>query len=90
MQYNPHEQNTTGAGDVFGGVTNLRPEAARRFNDSNGGFIAVSYEARARGVKRGMRGCDARKVCPEVQIVQARLESYCRAPAVSSAATQHL
>ena len=30
----------------------------------------MSYEARAHGVKRGMRGDEARKACAEVQLVQ--------------------
>lgn len=34
-------------------------------------IIAVSYEARDRGVQRGsMRGEDAKKVCPEINLVQ--------------------
>ncbi len=60
-QYNPFEE---------GGVTTLAPDAARRLNDSNGSLIAVSYEARAAGVKRGMRGNEARKLCAALQIVQ--------------------
>ncbi len=32
-------------------------------------IIAVSYEARARGVTRQMRGDDARAVCPEIRLV---------------------
>jgi DNA polymerase eta len=39
-------------------------------NDGNGSIIALSYEARARGVKRGMRGEEARKICPEMQLIQ--------------------
>lgn len=68
-QYNPFELSKA-AGDVTGGVTNIRPEEPRRNLENNVGLIAVSYEARARGVKRGMRGVDARKVCPEIQVVQ--------------------
>mmetsp|Transcript_12636 Transcript_12636/g.20925 ORF Transcript_12636/g.20925 Transcript_12636/m.20925 type:complete len:628 (-) Transcript_12636:60-1943(-) len=37
---------------------------------SMGGIIAVSYEARARGVTRQMMGKEARKVCPEIILVQ--------------------
>ncbi len=48
----------------------MPPEADRVFNSSNGSLIAVSYEARAQGVKRGMRGDEARKACREVQLVQ--------------------
>lgn len=40
-----------------------------RFKDS-GSIIAVSYEARAVGVKRIMSGAEARKVCPEMILVQ--------------------
>ena len=39
-------------------------------SDKNGSMIAVSYEARSRGVKRGDRGLDALKKCPELFIVQ--------------------
>jgi len=35
-----------------------------------GSLIAVSYEARAKGVKRIMRGAEARDVCPELILVQ--------------------
>jgi len=37
---------------------------------SNQSLIAVSYEARARGVKRIMLGDQARAVCPEIVLVQ--------------------
>jgi hypothetical protein len=36
----------------FGDLSTLRPEDTRVFPDSNGSIIAVSYEARASGVKR--------------------------------------
>lgn len=36
----------------------------------NGSMIAVSYEARAAGVKRGDRGLDAVQKCPNLRIVQ--------------------
>ena len=38
--------------------------------DTNGSLIAVSYEARAEGVKRNDRGRDAVKKCPNLRIVQ--------------------
>ena len=38
--------------------------------DKNGSIIAVSYEARSKGVKRQDRGVDAIKKCPELYIVQ--------------------
>ena len=41
VQYNP-----------FGDLRTITPDESRIFNDSNGSLIAVSYEARASGVKR--------------------------------------
>ena len=38
--------------------------------DTNGSLIAVSYEARAAGVKRNQRGKEARAACPGLNIVQ--------------------
>ena len=38
--------------------------------ETNGSMIAVSYEARSMGIKRGDRGLDAIKKCPELFIVQ--------------------
>jgi DNA polymerase eta len=35
-----------------------------------GGIIAVSYEARAQGVKRSMNAAEAQKCCPEIILVQ--------------------
>ena len=59
VQYNP-----------FGTLETFEIDDPRRHdNNSNGGLIAVSYEARAAGVKRGMRGDEARKICPELQLV---------------------
>eukprot|EP01031_Cornospumella_fuschlensis_P027890 gene27890-33680_t len=57
VQYNP-----------FG---DLKPmtHSDNRLVDS-GSIIAVSYEARAQGVKRIMRGQDAKKVCPDMILVQ--------------------
>ncbi|XP_065853636.1 DNA polymerase eta isoform X2 [Euphorbia lathyris] len=47
------------------------PTAVVQYNDwKGGGLIAVSYEARKFGVKRSMRGDEAKKVCPEIQLVQ--------------------
>lgn len=60
VQYNP-----------FGHLATLRPEDNRRdLEDSNGGLIAVGYEARAAGVKRNMRGDEARRLCPQLVLVQ--------------------
>ena len=39
-------------------------------DDANGSLIAVSYEARASGVKRNDRGLEARLKCPTLTIVQ--------------------
>ncbi|GCB87258.1 hypothetical protein scyTo_0027973, partial [Scyliorhinus torazame] len=33
-------------------------------------IIAVSYEARAYGVTRGMRGMEAQKKCPQLQLAR--------------------
>jgi nucleotidyltransferase/DNA polymerase involved in DNA repair len=41
LQYNPN-----------GDLSTLKPNENRIFNTSNGSLIAVSYEARANGVKR--------------------------------------
>ncbi|CAL8468278.1 g7818 [Coccomyxa elongata] len=59
VQYNPN-----------GDLSTLRPDEERIFNRSNGSLIAVGYEARAKGVKRGMRGDEARKACPDLNLVQ--------------------
>jgi len=42
----------------------------RQSCDANGSMIAVSYEARAAGVKRNDRGFDAIRKCPNLHIVQ--------------------
>jgi DNA polymerase eta len=60
MQYNP-----------FGDLCSIGPEENRVLNDSNGSIIALGYgAARKAGVKRNMRGAEARKLCPELQLVQ--------------------
>ncbi|KAK1324412.1 hypothetical protein QJS10_CPA01g02312 [Acorus calamus] len=47
------------------------PTAVVQYNSwKGGGLIAVSYEARKFGVKRSMRGDEAKRVCPEIQLVQ--------------------
>uniref|UniRef100_A0A3Q1HC56 DNA polymerase eta n=1 Tax=Anabas testudineus TaxID=64144 RepID=A0A3Q1HC56_ANATE len=43
-----------------------------------GGIIAVSYEARARGVTRNMWVADAKKLCPDLQVARVR-ESHGKA-----------
>ena len=68
-QYNPHERS--GGTGAIGGVTSVTADMPRRCDkNNNGSLIAVSYEARARGVKRNMRGDEARRVCPELELVQ--------------------
>lgn len=59
VQYNP-----------YGDLRTLTPEDDRLMNDSNGSLIAVNYAARAAGVKRNHRGDEARKLCPDLQLVQ--------------------
>ncbi|XP_045613927.2 DNA polymerase eta [Procambarus clarkii] len=47
------------------------PAAVVQYNTwKGGGIIAVNYEARSFGVKRGMRGDEARSKCPDIQLVQ--------------------
>lgn len=63
MQYNPFESEDHS-------VQTQSATDNRVDNHSNGSIIAVSYEARAAGVKRIMRGREARRACPELQMVQ--------------------
>lgn len=56
VQYNPYDCKKVLATD-------------NRKNIGLGSIIAVNYEARARGVKRIMKGQEARKVCPEIVLV---------------------
>lgn len=47
------------------------PTAVVQYNSyKGGGLIAVSYEARKSGVKRSMRGDEAKEACPQIQLVQ--------------------
>ena len=80
VQYNPFENNTAASGNV-GGVLSYpaEPAAARVVvrdgkillkSGINGSIIAVSYEARARGVTRFFRGREALAQCPEIVLVQ--------------------
>jgi nucleotidyltransferase/DNA polymerase involved in DNA repair len=50
----------------FGDLKSYGPEDNRFMN--SGSLIAVSYEARARGVKRSMRGAEAKKVRSSIHI----------------------
>eukprot|EP00121_Abeoforma_whisleri_P015914 Awhi_evm1s14631 len=50
-----------------------KPVAVTQYNKyQGGGIIALSYEAKWKGVKRGMRGDEAKKVCPELNVVQVQ------------------
>lgn len=55
-----------------GGAPTMPAEANRRVpaEGASGGIIAVSYEARQRGVTRQMNCNEARKQCPEIVLVQ--------------------
>ena len=57
-QYNP-----------FGDLKTVKPHDCR-IDISNGSLIAVSYEARAQGVKRNMRGAEAKTFFPDLVLVQ--------------------
>ncbi|XP_068654580.1 DNA polymerase eta [Aristolochia californica] len=47
------------------------PTAVVQYNSwKGGGLIAVSYEARKHGVKRSMRGDEAKEICPSIQLIQ--------------------
>ncbi|KAH7661956.1 DNA polymerase eta protein [Dioscorea alata] len=47
------------------------PTAVVQYNAwKGGGLIAVGYEARKFGVKRSMRGDEAKEVCPDIQLIQ--------------------
>ena len=63
VQYNPFENEDHS-------VLSQGKDQDRTDNNSNGSIIAVSYEARAAGVTRSMRGRQARSVCPAIQLVQ--------------------
>ena len=60
VQYNSGEKNTADCG----------ADDTARFNVKDGTIIAVNYPARARGVKRNMRGREAHKACPECVLVR--------------------
>eukprot|EP00941_MAST-03F_sp_MAST-3F-sp1_P003057 g3057.t1 len=47
-----------------------KPVAVVQYNEwQGGGIIALSYEAKACGVKRSMRGSDAKKLCPDITLI---------------------
>ena len=72
-QYNPHGNlHETHKSEVDRRLV-ARPGISGQskvHGDKNGSMIAVSYEARGKGVKRGDRGLDAVKKCPDLRIVQ--------------------
>uniref|UniRef100_A0A7S4VP24 DNA polymerase eta n=1 Tax=Alexandrium monilatum TaxID=311494 RepID=A0A7S4VP24_9DINO len=62
VQYNSRQR---------GGAPDLPASASRWVRgSSSGGIIAVSYEARSRGVTRQMNCQEARRRCPEIVLVQ--------------------
>lgn len=74
-QYNPHGnlQETHSSEIEKRLLLKPEPQATTRplpHGDTNGSMIAVSYEARRQGVKRGDRGVDAVNKCPGLFIVQ--------------------
>lgn len=70
-QYNPHGNlQETHSNDVDKRLLVAPHQRVANNDDSNGSMIAVSYEARRQGVRRGDRGIDALKKCPELYIVQ--------------------
>ena len=78
VQYNPYQGN--GGAGSSGVITHPpRPSSARVVikdgkvlmpSASNGSIIAVSYEARARGVTRFFKAKEAFANCPEIVIIQ--------------------
>lgn len=78
VQYNPFEGDGSASSS---GVKSHPPEPAHERivardgevvmpSAENGSIIAVSYEARERGVTRFMRGKEARDQCPELIVMQ--------------------
>jgi nucleotidyltransferase/DNA polymerase involved in DNA repair len=59
VQYNP-----------FGDLNKPLRQNDNRIVTNNGGIIAVSYEARALGVTRSMRGLEAKEKCSDIFLVQ--------------------
>lgn len=81
VQYNPYQNDKSNSDANVGGVVSLpaEPAAARVVYKSgrlrmpsaqNGSIIAVSYEARARGVTRFFRGREAVAKCPDIVLIQ--------------------
>ncbi|MEM1057605.1 MAG: DNA polymerase, partial [Verrucomicrobiota bacterium] len=53
-----------------------RPVAVTPVLTATGCCIAASYDAKAHGVRTGSRVAEARKLCPEIKIVEARPDLY--------------
>jgi DNA polymerase-4 len=53
-----------------------RPVGVAAYARPYGCVIAPSYEAKARGVKTGMRVWEAQKLCPDIEIVQSHPPLY--------------
>ena len=53
-----------------------RPVAVVPLLAETTGCIAVSLEARARGLKRNLRVAEARRLCPGLAVVESRPEVY--------------
>ena len=75
-QYNPHGDLRDRRSSDLERRLIVRPSggagsaAAPPSPDANGSLIAVSYEARAAGVRRNDRGLEAARKCPDLRIVQ--------------------
>jgi len=53
-----------------------RPVGVAAYNAPYGCVIAPSYEAKAKGVKTGMRVWEARQLCPDIAIIQSNPPLY--------------
>jgi len=69
-QYNPYGSlEERAANDIHKRLVRTPNTATKQQEDVNGSLIAVSYEARAAGVKRNDRGVEAARKCPDLHIV---------------------
>ena len=53
-----------------------RPVGVTALNSEYSALITCCYNAKAAGIKRGMRVIDAREICPDIAIRQARPDVY--------------
>lgn len=53
-----------------------RPVIVRPSESEHTGAIAASYEAKAHGVKTGMKVAEARRLCPGLHVIDARPDVY--------------